>query len=151
MNDEHSNPNAEDSGAASPGTGEGDAWKEVGEQFQKVGESLAAAFRAAWDDPQTQQHFSEMKTGVEAMLHEVGQAMRDTAATPEAQQARAEAKKAFQRARAAGEHTVAEARPHLLTALRELDTALQKWLAHLEQAEPAGEAGEQAGPGGDAG
>ena len=130
MSDEQSTPNAE-----------GDAWQEVGQQFQKVGESLAKAFRTAWEDPKTQEHVHEMKTGVEAMLQEVSQAMRDAerAATPEAQQARAEAERVFRRARAAGEQTFAEARPHLLTALRELDAALQKWLSHLESEERAGD------------
>jgi hypothetical protein len=53
-----------------------DAWRQVGKQFQALGESLAAAFRAAWEDEENRQHVREMQAGLEKMVNEVGQAIK---------------------------------------------------------------------------
>ncbi|MGE5221457.1 MAG: hypothetical protein ACM3PY_03410 [Omnitrophica WOR_2 bacterium] len=128
MNDETSNPKAEQT--QDP---EREAWEEVGQQFKILGESLAEALRVAWDNPTTQQHVEDVKTGVEAMVNDVSKVMNETTASPKFQKARTEAEKAFDRAVAAGEQTVQETRPHLLNALRQLNEELRKWIEHLEQ------------------
>ena len=119
----------------------GEAWQEVGKQFQALGESLAAAFRTAWNDEQNRKRVQEMQQGVEAMVNEVGQAIRETAKSPQAQQARSEVLKAAESVRVAGEQTVQEVRPHLLTALRQLNDELQKLIGRMQQDKQTGEAG----------
>lgn len=133
MNDETSNPNAEQTQNPASGQSESEAWKEVGKQFQILGESLAEAMRVAWENPTTKQHVQEVKTGVEAMVNDVSKVMNETTSSPKFQKARTEAEKAFDNAVAAGEQTVQETRPHLLNALRQLNEELKKWIEHLEQ------------------
>ena len=41
----------------------GEAWREVGRQFQALGESLATAFRTAWESEENREHVQDMKTG----------------------------------------------------------------------------------------
>ena len=38
-----------------------EAWQEVGKQFQTMGESLATAFRTAWNDEQNRKKVQEMR------------------------------------------------------------------------------------------
>ena len=52
-----------------------DAWREVGWQFQVLGESLAQAFRTAWEDEENRQHLQDMQAGLEKMISEIGQAL----------------------------------------------------------------------------
>jgi hypothetical protein len=80
-----------------------------------------------------------MQQGVESMVNDVGQAIRETANSPQAQQARGEVKKAADSVRSAGEQTVQEVRPHLVSALRQLNDELQKLIVRMEQRTPAGE------------
>jgi NTP pyrophosphatase (non-canonical NTP hydrolase) len=112
-----------------------EAWHEVGKQFQALGENLAAAFRATWEDKETRQHLEEMRDGLEGMVQEISQAIKKGATSPEAQKAREEAKKAAESIRSAGEQTLHEARPHLLSALNQINDELQKMIGKLEQQE----------------
>ena len=112
-----------------------DTWGEIGRQFQALGESLAAAFRAAWESEENREHLQQMKTGLEAMVNQVGQALHEASASPEMQRARAEVEKAAKSARVAGEQAFREARPHLQSALRQVSDELQRMARHLEQEE----------------
>ena len=120
-----------------------EAWRQVGGQFQALGESLATAFRTAWEDEENRQHLRDMQAGLEAMVGEVGQAIKEAGASPEGQKARQEAEKAVASARAAGEQAWQETQPHLLSALRQVNAELQKMMGRLEEkhqvpaAEPA--------------
>lgn len=116
----------------------GGNWEEVGQQFQALGESLAAAFRTAWDNEENRQQMQRMKAGLEQMVNEVSQAIKDSAASSAGQQVRDEAKKVASTLRTAGEQTAQEVRPHLLSALRQIEEELQKLINRMEQqAEPA--------------
>jgi hypothetical protein len=117
----------------------GEAWREVGRQFQALGESLATAFRTAWESEENREHVQDMKTGLEAMVSEIGRAVQEASASPEAQRAREEVGRAAESARAAGAQALQEARPHLLSALRKVNAELQKMVHRLEQEEPAAE------------
>ncbi|MCL5997649.1 MAG: hypothetical protein M1546_16570, partial [Chloroflexi bacterium] len=110
-----------------------EAWQEVGKQFQALGESLATAFRTAWEDEQNRKRVQEMQKGVEAMVNEVGQAIKETAKTPQAQQAKEDVKKAAESMRVAGEQTMQEVRPHLVAALQQLNDELQRLIGRMEQ------------------
>jgi hypothetical protein len=112
-----------------------DTWHQVGQQFQTLGESLAEVIRAAWEDEGNRQHMQEMWAGLEKMVNEVGQAIKEASESPEGQRAREEAKKAAQSAKAAGTKAWQDARPHVLSALRSVDTELQKVINQMEATE----------------
>jgi predicted component of type VI protein secretion system len=134
MTEETEIPPASSGGAQ---RGPGDAWQEVGRQFQALGEGLAAAFRAAWDHPDTQRRMQEMKTGVESMMQEVGQALKETTESPEVQRVRAEAEKAAESVRASGEQVVQEVQPHLVAALQQVNEELQRLIERMQPRPPS--------------
>jgi hypothetical protein len=110
-----------------------EAWREVGRQFQALGESLAKAFRTAWESEENREHLQDVKSGLEAMADEISRAIQEASASPEAHKVREEVKKAAESARVAGEQTWQDARPHLVTALRSANAELQKVISRLEQ------------------
>ena len=113
-------------------TAEG-SWHEVGRQFQALGESLATAFRTAWESEENRQHLESMKIGLESMINSIDQAIREAGATPEAQKVRSEMEKAAQSARAAGEKALQDAQPYLLSALNQINAEIQKVISRLQQ------------------
>ena len=117
-----------------------EAWREVGRQFQALGESLAEAFRTAWESEENRRHVKNMQEGLEAMIEQVGQALKEADASPEAQKIRGEAEKATESLRTAGEQTWQEVRPRLLSALDQINAELQKMIGRLKEEEPAPEA-----------
>ena len=114
------------------GTSAKDAWREVGQQFQTLGESLANAFRTMWEDEENRQHAQDLQAGLEKMVNDVGKAIKETSESPEGQKVRAEAQKAAESARVAGKKAMQDTRPHILSALRALDSELQKMIDKLE-------------------
>jgi hypothetical protein len=111
----------------------GDSWEEIGGQFRELGESLAAAFRSAWQDEANRERMQQMRTGLEAMVEEVSGAIHDGASTPEAQQIKDEMKKVASTLRETGEEKVQEVRPHLLSALRQVNEHLQTIIGKDEE------------------
>ena len=103
-----------------------ESWQEVGHQFEVLGSSLAQAFRTAWSNIETSTEAQQVKTGLESMLREVGQAIDDTTKTPEAQKLKEDAKRTAESLRTAGEQTVQEARPQIISALQKANEELQK-------------------------
>ncbi|HEX2980356.1 MAG TPA: hypothetical protein VHO48_08840, partial [Anaerolineaceae bacterium] len=59
-------------------------------------------------------------------------AIRDTANSPSGQQIRSEAERTVQNLRTAGEQTAQEVKPHLVSALREANDALQRMIDRME-------------------
>jgi hypothetical protein len=110
-----------------------EAWQEVGRQFQQLGESLAQAVRTAWNDEENRRRVQEMQGGLEAMVEDVGKAIRDTAKSPEGQQFQANAKRTADQLVSTGEQTIQEIRPHIVNALTQLNQELQKLVNHMEQ------------------
>jgi len=115
-------------------------WDEVGRQFQALGESLAAAFRTAWGDEENRQQMHKVKIGLEDMANQVSQAIKDSSASPAAQQARDEAKKAATSLQDAGKQALEDAKPHLLSALRQIDLELKKLIERMEREESSSSA-----------
>jgi phage-related minor tail protein len=113
-----------------------DAWDEVGRQFQILGETLAAAFRASWHSPEQRKRVQAMQGSLEDMVKHADQAIQDAAASPHAQEARQEAKKVAESLRDAGEQTVQEVRPHLLSALKQVNDELQKLVNRMDSSTP---------------
>ena len=116
-----------------------EAWREVGEQFQALGQSLAQAFRTAWGSEANRRHLESVKDGLAAMVGEVDQAIREASTSAEGQKVRQEAKRAAASARAAGEKALQEVQPHLLSALNQVNAELHKVIDRMEQREAAPE------------
>jgi hypothetical protein len=112
------------------------SWKEVGKQFEALGESLAQAFRTAWDSEQNQRRVQELRTGLESMVRDVSKAIDDSANSPQGQKIRQEAERTAESLKTAGEKTVQEVRPQLITALEQVNVELQKLINRMEQKSP---------------
>lgn len=110
-----------------------ETWSEVGKQFKALGQSIAAAFRIAWEHEENRQHIKAMREGLESMMGEINELLKHTASIPETLRVREQAHKAAESARLAGQIAFEEARPYLLAALRQLDAELQKLIAQMEK------------------
>jgi hypothetical protein len=110
-----------------------EAWREVGREFEALGESLSQAFRSAWKSEQTQQHVRSMQRGVEQMLDKVDRTVKEAGESPQAEKIRAEAEKTATTLQKAGEHTWQEAHPRLLAALQRLNAELERIIETLEE------------------
>lgn len=119
-----------------PEPGSAEAWREVGQQFQALGRSLAAAFRSTVDEEGNRQRMHSMQSGLEAMVADINQAIRDASASPQGQQVRSDVEKAAAGLRSAGEQTYQEVRPQLLTALKQVTRELEKLADRMDK--PAG-------------
>jgi len=128
-------PQAETPGSGQETTGQPsspsmeDSWREVGKQFEALGQGIAQAFRSAGSTEQAK----EMRTGLEAMVQDIGKAIRDAAESPEGQKVRAETNRTVESLRVAGEQTVKEVRPQVINALKQLNTELMKLVNKIEQ------------------
>jgi hypothetical protein len=109
----------------------GENWQEVGRQFQALGQSLAAALRTTWAEEEERGRLQALQTGLKSMVHDVDTAIKEQA-VPQVKQ---EVTKAAHTAKAAGRQAAQEARPHVLSALRQLNDELQKMIARMEQAQ----------------
>jgi hypothetical protein len=67
------------------------------------------------------------------MVNSVATAIRETADSPQGQQFKSDAKKTAESFRSAGEQTVQEVRPQIVSALRQLNDELQKMIGRMEQ------------------
>ena len=110
-----------------------DAWNEVGQQFKSLGESLASAFNATWHSEETREHLKGMQAGLEAMVDRISQITKEVSESGEAKKVQAEVEKAAQSAKVAGEETIEEIRPHLLSAFRKIRAELDQMISRMEQ------------------
>ena len=125
---DQSSPPPEEPGNASYNEG----WQEVGRQFKALGESLAAALRAGWENEENRTRLQDMQTGLESLVSEVGQAIQETVESPEAGHVKAEAQKAANTVAGVLDETTAEVRPQLVSALRQVNSELQKVIDRLK-------------------
>ena len=110
-----------------------ESWREVGDQFKALGESLSRAFRTAWERDENREHMENMKSGLKSMVDQVGQALDDASASVEGQKVRQGVEKAAESARVAGEKALEEARPHVLSAVRQINAELEKMVQRMEE------------------
>lgn len=132
MSDENPQDNSR-ANTNQPGSEE--AWHEVGRQFQQLGDSLSQAFRTAWQDEKNRQTVEEMRGGLEALVKQVGDVIHENAGSEEGHKLKEEAVKAAHNLRDAGEQTVQEVRPQLVTALRQVNIELQKLIDSMDRTE----------------
>ncbi len=111
-------------------------WAEVGQQFARLGESIAAAFTTAWKDEATQGFMHQMREGLEKMAGAVAGAVDNAAHSPEGQKFRQEAEKAVASAATTGRQTVETVRPQLLSALEQLNLKVRELLDRLRDTQP---------------
>jgi|YelNatPaOPRAMG01_1025707.scaffolds.fasta_scaffold00713_14 ElaB/YqjD/DUF883 family membrane-anchored ribosome-binding protein len=110
----------------------GETWDEIGSQLRSLGDSLARVFRTAWQDEENRKRLEEMRTGLEAMIASVNQAIRETAQSEEGQQVKEEAENTVRKLYQVGQQTFQEARPHLISALHQLNDELRKMVDRME-------------------
>lgn len=129
-----------------------EAWREVGQQFETLGESLSTAFRAAWESEETQQHVQSMQSGLEKLVDRVDRAVKEAGESEKGQRIRAEAQKTAESLRYAGEQTWEDVRPQLLNALTKANAELERFIERMEQRETSESegAGPPGGEGGNA-
>jgi hypothetical protein len=111
-------------------------WAEIGQHFWVLGESLTNAFRAAWQHEENRQQLHKLQTGLQEVAEQVSQAVKGVVESPEFRQARLEVDKAAQPAQIAGQRAFHEIHPHLLTALHQLRSEIDKLISRLEQPLP---------------
>jgi hypothetical protein len=110
-----------------------EAWREVGQQFEALGESLSRAVRAAWEREETQQHVRSLEDGVKRMVNKVERTVKEAGESKQGKKLHTEAEKTAETLRTAGEQTWREARPQLLAALKRINAELQRFTESLEQ------------------
>jgi len=116
-----------------------ETWHEVGRQFEVLGDRLAEAVRATWEDERTRQRVQELQTGLESAARELERAIQEASSSPEGQRLRREAERAAESARAAGEQAFEDARPCLVSGLQRLRSGLQMMIERLEEEQTGSE------------
>jgi hypothetical protein len=122
------------------------AWRRVGEQFEALGKSLAAAFEEAWHDEANRQAAQDVESGLKSMSRAVADAVDQAAQSPEGQQFRADAERMARSAHVAGKQALDEARPQILAAFQSIQQGLQSAIDKLqsERRSYAGESEDEA-------
>ena len=137
MTDEETRAEQRDVGEGEPqdAATSAESWKEVAAQLQSLGDALASALKTAWTSEENKRHLKEMRSGIEAMVEELNAAIKDTAASAQAQQLKSEAERTLATVRSAGEKTVQDVRPKLVSALTSANEELRKALARMKSEE----------------
>ncbi len=107
-------------------------WDDVGRQFQALGDSLAAAFRTAWQDEGNRQKVDEIKNSLGQLGKEIGKAVEESASSDEGQKFLHEVEKAINSLQQATVDSAQEMKPHLVTTLRKIDQEIQKLIEKVE-------------------
>ena len=109
-----------------------EAWREVGRQIEALGDSLARAFKAAWQSEQTQRHVRSVQKGLDKVADDIDQAVKKAGESQQARRLRTEAERTAGSLRQAGERTWEDMRPQVLSGLRSVDASLRKLIQDLE-------------------
>jgi hypothetical protein len=110
----------------------GDAWREVGEQFQQLGSKLADAIRRGWQSSAANEESEETMRRLRDDLRAA--ADRVDSAIKQAREDTTEERQATYRAtRKAGEQSLDEARVLTASTLRKLNEQLDKLVQRLEK------------------
>lgn len=119
------------------------SWEEVGRQFQKLGESLAAAFQTTVNDETTRASMKHLQDGLESAVQGIRSTVQKGVTELEARDFGAQARQAADSLKNAGEQTAEEVRPHLLSALEQLNRELDRLIQGMQgkPSEPPGEGG----------
>ncbi len=116
-------------------TGKADTWREVGENFKSLGESLAAAFKDTLGNEEVKQ---KLRASMDSLAAGINDAVKEAADSEHAQQVRGEVEKAAKSAHEAGKQTYQDIRPHIVSSLRQLSVELHRMIDRLEREEEEG-------------
>jgi hypothetical protein len=120
-----------------------DTWEELGRQLSELGAAIAAAVKAAADDPENRRRAQELKEGLESAARDIGDAFSEVAATPQGERV----KEAAGAVAAAGRKVADDVRPHLIDATRKAGDALREAASRIERGH--GETGGDTAAGGE--
>lgn len=113
-----------------------DAWQEVGRQFKVLGESLASAFQTTVKDESTRQSMKDLQDGLENAVQSIRGTVKKGVSELENQKIGEQARQAADSLINAGEQTVEEVRPHLLSALQQLNHELDQLIQGMQSKPP---------------
>ncbi|MFP4344048.1 MAG: hypothetical protein ACLFU8_05085 [Anaerolineales bacterium] len=116
-----------------------EAWKDVGQQFETLGRSIADTFRAVWESEENRQHVHEIREGLKSLLHEVGGALDSATGSVEGQQIRTEAERTATSMRQAARRTWREVEPQVASALAKANDELEQVVRRMRRS--SGESG----------
>ncbi len=118
-------------------------WEAIAADFQTLGQNIAVAIKKTWNEEDAQKEMSTLRAGLQNAATQVANAVEEAIQSPTATNAKMEVKKAAGEVREFGEKAYTDSKPHLLTALKSLETGLQSLIQNLEdrrQATPSPEA-----------
>ena len=118
-----------------PDSSDADTWREVGENFKSLGESLAAAFKDTLGNEEVKQ---KLRTSMDSLAAGINDAVKEATDSEHAQQVRGEVEKAAKSAHEAGKQTYEDIRPHIVSSLRQLSAELHRMIDRIEREEEEG-------------
>jgi hypothetical protein len=121
-----------------------DAWNEVGQQIQMLGASLASAFNASVQDEEVQQQLKTLQSELDTAAAQINQKAKEVSESVKSVNVEEETKKLDDETQAAGQDLVKEVQPHLLNALKKMQTGLDQIVNNLEKEDTEAPATEDA-------
>lgn len=121
-----------------PTTPTGDAWREVGQQFANLGESLGNAFKTAWHDEDNHAFLKELQGDLQSMVSRLDQFIQETSQSEKGQQIRDEAEKMAQSLHDAGSQTYQDYKPQVVNALKQFGQDIEKLVERMENSGKSG-------------
>jgi hypothetical protein len=109
-----------------------DSWSEVGDNFQSLGGSLAAAFKETWENEELSQ---KLRKSMDSLADGINHAVREATKPEEGRQVSEEMGKAAKSAQDAGTQAFRDVKPHIVSSLRKLSAELKKMTDRMEQEE----------------
>lgn len=117
-----------------------DAWRDLGQQLEELGRSVAGAIRNTLDTEDNKRRLESLRQSAERMANDIGDAIEDAVESPQGQRVREEVERTAATARDAGQQAYEDARPHVIAALRQVSAELQKLSKRMEDEPPSGPA-----------
>lgn len=120
-----------------------ESWQEVSNQLKTLGQTLSAAFNASIQDEQVQEQIKVVRTELDAAAAQLNQKVQEVSKSVESINVEEEAKKVEAKTQAVEQELAREVRPHLLAALKKVQTGLGQIIGNLENADTEAPAGEE--------
>ncbi|PKQ29512.1 MAG: hypothetical protein CVT60_05010 [Actinobacteria bacterium HGW-Actinobacteria-10] len=115
-----------------------EAWRDVVEQLNGLGEAIGRWATAAASDPAYREHAAEFKAGVEKITSSIGDAFDDASKSDVGQQFAQAATKTGEAFKTAGERVSQEAAPRIASAFGKAAATLQRAAERMERADETG-------------
>jgi len=126
----------QNSGTESPGKEEQDS-SPIFDEFQALGQELAAAFKTLWDHQDSRRLRQELHEGFTELGRQIDTAIQSAQESEAAQQFGVQIKETVERARESD--IASKVEEGVLTGLRELNTQISKFVRSVEPSDAAQE------------